>query len=63
MKNAEWMIEHDMEFQKLTYGRINGRNIVYYDPVKHFVEPMEPLASAKELYLEKSVNTENLKTF
>ena len=60
MKNAEWMIEQDMEFSKLTWGRINGRNIVYYDPCEHFVEPTEPPESAKELYSEKSANTENL---
>lgn len=51
MKNAEWMIEQGMEFSKLTWGHINGRNIVCYDPVKHFVEPTEPPESA---------NTENI---
>ena len=60
MKNAEWMIEQGMEFPKLTWGHINGRNIVYYDPCEHFVEPTEPPESAKELYSEKSANTENL---
>ena len=60
MKNAEWMIEQGMEFSKLAWGRLNGRNIVYYDPVEHFVEPTEPPESAKELYSEKCANTENI---
>lgn len=53
MKNAEWMIKNGMEFSRLTWAHINGRNIVHYRKNKSI---------AIEIYSEKSVNPENLIT-
>lgn len=62
MKNAEWMIKNGMEFSCLVWGHYNGKNSVYYDPLKHVVGLAEPPASAKELYSEKSTDVKNLIT-
>ena len=53
MKNAEWMIKNGMEFSRLTWAHINGRNIVYYRKNK---------STAIEIYSEKDVDPENLIT-
>lgn len=55
MKNAEWMIKNGMEFSRLTWAHINGRNIIYYRYRKN-------KSIAIEIYSEKSVNSENLIT-
>ena len=55
MKNAEWMLENGMMFSKLSWGYINGRNIIYYRYRKN-------KSIAIEIYSEKSVNPENLIT-
>lgn len=53
MTNAEWMLKQGMEFSRLTWAHINGRNIVYYRKRKSI---------AIEIYSEKSVHSENLIT-
>ena len=53
MNNAEWMLENGMKFSKLSWGYINGRNIVYY---------CKDNRTVNELYAEKDVNPENLIT-
>lgn len=62
MKNAEWMIKNGMEFSCLVWGHYNGKNSVYYDPLKHVIGLMEPPESAKEIYSEKSTGVKNLIT-
>ena len=62
MNNAEWMIKNGMKFTCLVWGHSNGRNIVYYDPLKHVIGLPEPPESAKEMYSEKSTDVENLIT-
>lgn len=53
MKNAEWMIKKGMKFSKLSWGYINGRNIVDY---------CKDNRNVNELYAEKAANPENLIT-
>lgn len=62
MKNAEWMLEHDMDFSKLTWGHINGENIVYYITGKFTLREDEALPENATivLYSEKSNAPENI---
>ena len=60
MKNAEWMLQQGMEFSRLTWGYINGRNIVYYKPIENIAAMTEPASTTKELYSEESATFKNI---
>lgn len=63
MKNAEWMLEQGMDFTKLSWGHIDGQNIVYYITGKLTLGKYDvalPESATKVLYSEKSEVPENI---
>lgn len=62
MKNAEWMLEQNMDFSKLVWGHIDGENIVYYITGSFTLRENDALPenATKVLYTEKSDTPDNI---